>query len=323
MNILVTGGAGYIGSHVCKLLSKSGFNPIVFDNLSNGNLSSCKWGVFINGDILKRKQIKDAISKYNPRFIIHLAAHTNVSESIKDPNLYYVNNVIGTLNLLSEMIEGNVRGIIFSSTCAVYGSPKVLPVTEKSLIDPLSPYGSTKFMMEQAIKDYASIYNLKYTIFRYFNVAGADIDCEIGEIHDPEPHLIPRVIKAAIDKNSKIEIYGNDYPTHDGTCIRDYIHVVDIARAHIYALKNHMKGNVKNSVYNLGSGNKGYSVLEIISYLEFKFGEIEKCIKEKREGDAISLYSNIEKVQKKLNWSPKFSSLENIIETAISWHISQ
>ncbi|MGB7567365.1 MAG: UDP-glucose 4-epimerase GalE, partial [Chitinivibrionales bacterium] len=222
--ILVVGGAGYIGSHVCKELAANGYFPVCYDNLVNGHEWSVKWGPFEKGDIGDRNRLREVIEKYKPSGVVHLAAFAYVGESVKDPEKYYVNNVTGTLSLLSAMHSCNVSTIVFSSTCAVYGVPKKTPITEQTAPDPMSPYGASKFMIERMLKDFHHAYGLKYISLRYFNAAGADPDAEIGEVHSPETHLIPLILDVALGKLPKLTVFGNTYPTADGTCIRDYIH---------------------------------------------------------------------------------------------------
>ena len=323
MNVLVTGGAGYIGSHTCLALYEAGFTPITYDNLSRGHKHHVQFGPLEVGDIRDKERLSSVINKYKPITIIHLAALAYVGESMNEPSIYYDNNVNGTLTLLNVMLEEKINNIIFSSTCAVYGNPNNLPVTEKSPIKPVSPYGRTKFMIEQAINDFSCTYGIKYIILRYFNAAGGDSKGHIGENHEPEPHIIPRVIKTALGKIEYFNINGEDYPTPDGTCIRDYIHVSDIAKAHILSFNKLLSGECGNKIINLGGGGRGFSVLEIVKKIEMQLGPIKTKSANRRSGDAVQLYSDITKAKKLLGWSPEKSSLDNIIRTAIKWEKKQ
>ncbi|MDD4835073.1 MAG: UDP-glucose 4-epimerase GalE, partial [Lutispora sp.] len=262
MNILITGGAGYIGSHTVKALKKKGYFTVVYDNLSTGHEYAAKGDVFIWGDIFDSNLLKSTIKKYSIDSVIHFAAYSLVGESMTNPKKYYTNNVQGTLNLLNTMLENNVDKIVFSSTAAVYGEPENIPITEDCPKDPTNVYGKTKLIIENMLEDYSKAYALKYIALRYFNACGADPQGDIGEDHNPETHLIPLVLQTCADKRESIKIFGQDYPTKDGTCIRDYIHVNDLASAHVLALEALQKGH-KSEVYNLGNGN-GFSVSEII-----------------------------------------------------------
>jgi UDP-arabinose 4-epimerase len=318
-NILVVGGAGYIGSHTCLAIHEMGFNPITYDNLARGNEQQVLWGPLEIGDIRDEINLREVIHKYQPEAVIHLGALAYVGESVSHPIDYYDNNVNGTLKLLKVMHEEGIKNIVFSSTCAVYGNPDSLPVTEKHSILPVSPYGRTKWMVEQAIKDHSDAYGLAFFILRYFNAAGADPKGRIGEIHDPEPHLIPRAIKVALRKIESLDIYGDDYPTSDGTCIRDYVHVSDIAQAHLLSLRKLSEGSHSNQIINLGGGGTGYSVREVVQRVEAHLGSVKGEIAPRREGDAEVLLADISKARRVLGWIPEKSSLDNIIETAVEW----
>ena len=316
--IIVTGGAGYIGSHVCKLLKSSGYDPITIDNLSNGNISAVKWGKFYECDILDTDKLSIIIKEVAPFAIMHFAALAYIEDSILKPEIYYKNNVYGTWSLLQSMINNNIDKIIFSSTCAIYGSPLYIPIDEKHTKNPINPYGKTKYVVEQMLDDYFTARGINSVSLRYFNACGADLDNEIGETHSPEPHLIPNIIKAAYN-NSVIGINGNNYETKDGTCVRDYIHVTDLANAHIKALK-YLKLNDGSFKFNLGS-EKGYSILEIIEYVENIIGKkINKKIMPRRIGDPPNLIANTALAKAELKWSPDLSDLHTIIETAASWY---
>lgn len=317
--ILIVGGAGYIGSHVNKLLTRKGFKTVVFDNLSRGHREFVKWGEFFEGDLLNLHQIRSCFERYPIKAVMHFSALCLVEESIQQPEKYYLNNVMGTLNLLQAMKESGVKYFLFSSTCATYGFPEKIPISEDHPQNPINPYGRTKLMIEQVLKDYDRAYGLKHINLRYFNAAGADPEGEIGELHDPETHLIPLVLSSAIGRSQEIKIFGTDYPTRDGTCIRDYIHVMDLADAHIRALQYLMDKGESDS-FNLGNGN-GYSVREVIEAVksvtrrDFRVKEVER-----REGDPPLLISNSQKARRVLNWKPLYGDLRTIIETAWKWY---
>lgn len=317
--ILIVGGAGYIGSHVNKLLTRKGFKTVIFDNLSRGHREFVKWGELFEGDLLDIHRIRSCFKNYQIEAVMHFSALSLVEESIQQPERYYLNNVIGTLNLLQAMREFGVRHFIFSSTCATYGFPERIPILEDHPQRPINPYGWTKLIIEQVLKDYKRAYGLKHVNLRYFNAAGADPDGEIGELHHPETHLIPLVISAAIGLNKEIKIFGTDYPTQDGTCIRDYIHVMDLADAHIKAL-HYLMDKGKSDSFNLGNGN-GHSVREVIEAVR-RVGkrDIKVVETERREGDPPVLISSSQKAIEMLGWSPQFEDLEKIIETAWRWH---
>lgn len=317
--ILVVGGAGYVGSHTNKLLNKKGFQTVVFDNLSCGHREFVKWGVFVLGDLSNREQIRDSFKKYQIDAVMHFSAYASVEESLTHPSKYYNNNVINTINLLDTMVEFGIKNIIFSSSCAIYGEPKEIPIKENHSKNPCNPYGKSKFMIEEILKDYDKAYGLNYISLRYFNAAGADPESEIGEKHDPETHLIPLAIYAALGKKEDIKIFGTDYPTKDKTCIRDYIHVTDLADAHIMALE-YLKKFQKSAVFNLGNGN-GYSVREIIetvkkiSKKDFKVFESDR-----RQGDPPILIADSQKAINELGWNTQYSEIETIVKTAWEWH---
>ena len=317
-NILVTGGAGYIGSHVCKELAQEGFNPITYDNLDNGNLSSVKWGPFEKGDILDANRLCSILKKYKPTAVMHFAALANVGESFKNPLKFYKNNIFGSESILDSMINENIEHFIFSSTCAVYGVHSKKRVDEKTPLLPISPYGTSKLIVEQSLKQSKYANKIKSISLRYFNASGADLDGEIGESHFPETHLIPKIIEVSRGLSDYIDIYGNDYDTPDGTCIRDYIHVKDIARAHILALYFILKFK-KSDVFNLGTG-LGFSVNEIIKEVEIQSGKkIGIKINKKRYGDPPILVANAGKAKEFLKWQPKYSSIRQIIKSALKW----
>jgi UDP-glucose 4-epimerase len=317
--ILIVGGAGYIGAHVNKELSRQGYETIVFDNLSFGHADFVKWGVFEEGDLNNIDDILGVFKKYPIDAVMHFAAFTYVGESVDDPQKYYLNNLGNTLNLLRVMLEEGVKYFVFSSTCATYGTPEEIPITENHPQKPISPYGKGKFMVEQILEDYSRAYNLEYVSLRYFNAAGADPEAEIGELHVPETHLIPLTLDAAADKRKNIKIFGTDYPTADGTCIRDYIHVQDLADAHIKALHYLQKGG-SSDVFNLGNG-QGFSVREVIESARKVTGKdimVEEV--DRRPGDPPVLVGSSDKAREILNWQPKYHELSTIIETAWKWH---
>lgn len=317
--ILITGGAGYIGSHVNKLLNKYGYKTVVFDNLTNGHRELVKWGRFYDGDLLDKESIRNVFLKEKIDAVMHFAAFAYVGESVKDPIKYYLNNVIGTMNLLEVMLEHNVTTFIFSSTCAIYGNPNEVPIKETHPKNPINPYGKSKLTVESMLEDFSRAYGLNYISLRYFNAAGADPEGDIGEWHDPEPHLIPNVLDAALGLKKYVEIYGVDYDTPDGTCIRDFIHVCDLAEAHILALESLLQ-NPKSDVFNLGTG-QGFSVKEVISHVEKVTGKsVPIKVAQRREGDPSILIADPSKAERELGWKMKYD-LTDIIETAWNWHL--
>lgn len=319
-NILVTGGAGYIGSHTCKTLAQAGYCPIAYDNLTYGHTWAVKWGPFEEGDIADRKRLDEVLKKYDPIAILHFAAFAYVGESVRNPAKYYKNNVVGTLSLLEAMRESQIGKIIFSSTCATYGIPCEVPITEDHPQNPINPYGSSKLMVEKILKDYDTAYGIKHINLRYFNAAGADPENEIGEVHDPETHLIPLAIDAANRISNDVNIFGTDYPTKDGTCIRDYIHVTDLADAHVKALDYLMTTNRSDS-FNLGCGS-GISVKDVIKAIRQVSNSDFMIIEAKRrDGDPPILISSSGKASELLKWRPKYSSIEIIVETAFKWQV--
>ena len=316
--ILVTGGAGYIGSHTCKALARAGYLPVSYDSLETGNRWAVKWGPFEHGDIADQTRLLSVIHKYKPSAVIHFAASAYVGESIANPAKYYRNNVVGTLGLLEAMRLGGVRRIVFSSTCATYGIPDVLPISESAPQSPINPYGHSKLMVEQILKDYVAAHGLSVVALRYFNACGADADMEIGESHDPETHLVPLVMMAALDGNKPVTIFGTDYPTKDGTCIRDYIHVTDLATAHVLALEQTLEQAAFAAV-NLGTG-KGHSVREIINAVARHSGrEVNVVEGPRRPGDPAELVASPQLASGLLGWAPEHSDLDNVVRTAWSW----
>ncbi|MDD3013556.1 MAG: UDP-glucose 4-epimerase GalE [Candidatus Gastranaerophilales bacterium] len=316
--ILITGGAGYIGSHCTLDFIRNGYECAVFDNLSEGHKEALQTENFYNGDLSNIENIRNAFKKYPIKGVIHFAASCYVGVSVTDPQEYYYNNVVNTLNLLKVMLENNVKNIVFSSSCATYGNPVYTPIDESHPQAPINPYGKTKLMIENVLQDYDRAYGLKYMALRYFNAAGADSKANIGESHSPETHLIPLVLQTALGKRKSIKIFGNDYETPDGTCIRDYIHVNDLSKAHRLAFES-LQNNAKSNFYNLGTG-KGNSVKEIIETSEKITGKsINKKFEERREGDPPILVASNLKAKNELNWEPDFTEISDIIETAWQW----
>ena len=319
MNILVTGGAGYIGSHCCKALSQKGFQPITIDNLVYGHKKFAKWGPFYEGDAGHPADLNKCFNTHQIDAVMHFAAYAYVGESVEDPMKYYRNNVLKTIELLRTALENGVKTFVFSSTCATYGNPEKIPLEENHPLNPVNPYGKTKRMIEEILADCQSAYGLKYISLRYFNAAGADPDAEIGEDHDPETHLIPLVLDVAANKSPAIKVFGTDYKTADGTCIRDYIHVTDLAQAHILALEQ-LIGGADSNVYNLGNG-QGFSVLEVIERAKKITGkDIPAENSDRRPGDPPVLIASNKKAVKELGWKPQFADLDDIIGTAWKWH---
>jgi len=318
-SILLVGGAGYIGSHVNKQLNQHGYKTVIFDNLSNGHRDFVKWGTFVSGDLGNIEQIRSCFENRTIDTVMHFGAYAYVGESIDHPLKYYRNNVANTINLLRVMKEFAVPRIIFSSSCAIYGNPLHLPLTEDHPQHPVNPYGNTKLMIENILKDFDDAYGMKHINLRYFNAAGADPDGEIGERHNPEFRLIPLSLYAALGIRDHVSIFGTDYPTKDGTCIRDYVHVVDIADAHVKALE-HIKAFNASDSFNLGS-EKGYSVLEVIDAVRKVTGarlSVNHC--DRRPGDPPGLIGASQKAFKVLGWDSSYKSIESIIETAWRWH---
>lgn len=321
MKVLVTGGAGYIGSHVVKALGEKGYEVVTYDNLSTGNAWAVLYGDLVIADLSDRDALKRVIDRFKPQAVMHFAAHIVVPESITDPIKYYKNNVSNTLTLLDVLLESGIDLFIFSSTAAVYGIPQKIPVTENEALSPISPYGESKRMIESILKDMSTAYNFKYVSLRYFNVAGADREGRIGQAYKESTHLITRALKTAKGKFNKLYIYGTNYPTPDGTCIRDYIHVDDLANAHLSALKYLLDGGMSN-VFNCGYGH-GYSVKEVINMAK-KVTGIDLPIEEteRRLGDPPILIADVKKIKKILNWTAKYDDLEYIIRTAWNWELS-
>ena len=323
--ILVTGGAGYIGSHVALALLKVGYEVVILDNLVYGHrdlVEAVLQVPLIVGDIGDRELLADLFHQYPISAVMHFAAYAYVGESISNPDKYYSNNVANTLNLLAAMRNAEVEHFVFSSTCATYGLAKSVPITEQHHQVPINPYGASKLMVEQILQDFHKSYGLKYVCFRYFNAAGANPQGLLGEDHTPESHLIPLVLLAALGKRDSISIFGTDYPTDDGTCIRDYIHVEDIANAHLLGL-NHLLKIGTSEVFNLGNGN-GFSIKEVIETAQKVTGRnIPVTIGDRRPGDPPILTGSGEKAKQVLGWQPQYSALEEILKHAWQWHLKR
>jgi UDP-glucose-4-epimerase GalE len=320
MSILVTGGAGYIGSHTCKALAQAGFTPIVLDNFSTGHGWAVRWGDVITGDLADQELLVNVLKKYDIQAVVHFAASIEAGESMRRPEKYFRNNLVNTLNLLEAMVQTGVDTLIFSSTCAIYGNPQWLPLTENHPQNPVNPYGETKRAMEQALHWFSQAHGLQYAALRYFNAAGADLEGELGECHDPETHLIPRVLFSLLG-GEPVQIFGTDYDTHDGTAVRDFIHVTDLAHAHVQALHRVQKTR-NNLAVNLGTG-RGYSVRDVITTVERVTGQsVPLTTAPRRLGDAPMLVADVTFAQQVLDWHPQHSDLDTIIQTAWKWHQS-
>ncbi|WP_428040507.1 UDP-glucose 4-epimerase GalE [Candidatus Avelusimicrobium fimicolum] len=316
-NILVIGGAGYIGSHMVRMLAKQGYNPVVFDNLSKGHREAVANYPFELGDLGDKARLTEVFKKYGIEAVMHFAAFAEVGESVKEPSKYYHNNVAKVLDLLDALVGNDIKYFVFSSTAATFGEPIRPKIDESHPQNPINPYGNTKLMVEKILADFDTAYGLKATALRYFNASGADDSGEIGESHNPETHLIPIVLQAAAGKRASIKMFGTDYPTPDGTCVRDYVHVNDLARAHILALEKMFKDNVSER-FNLGSGN-GFSVAEIVKEAKRITGidfTVEKA--PRRDGDPAVLVADSAKAERILGWKPQYN-LTRIIETAWNW----
>ncbi|WP_118857350.1 UDP-glucose 4-epimerase GalE [Sphingomonas mesophila] len=314
--ILVTGGAGYVGSHACQALAAAGWLPVVLDNLVHGHAEAVQWGPLEHGDIADRARLDHLLETYAPAAAMHFAAFTAVGESVADPGKYYRNNVAGSLTLLEALRDHGVGRIVFSSTAAVYGTPETVPIPEAAPKAPINPYGQTKLAVEHLLADFAAAHGIAATALRYFNAAGADRDGRIGERHDPETHLIPLALDAASGKGPPLKLFGDDYPTPDGTCIRDYIHVADLADAHVRALD----AMDAFQAYNLGTG-RGASVRQILDTVERVTGRaVPHDIAPRRPGDPPSLVADPSRAMAALGWKPKLSDLDTIVATAWAWH---
>lgn len=316
--ILVTGGAGYIGSHTCKALARRGYQPVVFDSLENGHRGAVKWGDFESGDLLEPAGLGRVFERHGVAAVVHFAAYAYVGESVLAPAAYYRNNVVGSMNLLDAMRSSGVEAVVFSSTCATYGVPRRTPISEDQSQQPINPYGRSKLMIEQLLEDYCRAYGMRACSLRYFNAAGADPDGEIGEVHDPEPHLIPNVLWAGMGKQDRLKVFGGDYPTPDGTCIRDFVHVADLAEAHCLAIE-YLFDNPGNHAFNLGS-EQGHSVMDVIRAAESHIGlPVPYRMEPRRPGDPPVLVADSAKAERELGWRRNHSSIGEILDTAWQW----
>jgi UDP-glucose 4-epimerase len=316
--VLVVGGAGYIGSHTCLDLANKGFKPVVFDNFSNGHREFVKWGPAEEGDIRDRARLDEVLATHKPAAILHFAALIEVGESVKDPVAFYENNVIGTLTLLAAAQAAGVKAFVFSSTCATYGLPQSVPLDETHRQVPINPYGRTKYIVEQALADYDKYTGFRSVVLRYFNAAGADFEGRIGEWHQPETHAIPLAIDAALGRREGFKVFGTDYETRDGTCVRDYIHVLDLADAHVRAVEHLLRGG-ESVALNLGTGT-GTTVKELLDTIE-RVSERPFPVEYvgRREGDSHTLVANNDKAREILGWTPQYD-LSQIIRSAWNWH---
>jgi UDP-arabinose 4-epimerase len=316
--VLVTGGAGYIGSHACKALAAGGYLPIAYDNLVHGHRWAVQWGPLEIGDINDRSRVESVLAEYRPVAAMHFAAYANVGESVRSPLEYYWNNVVGTLNLLSVLRDNGVDKFVFSSSCATYGHPRSELISEDHPQLPVSPYGQSKLMIESVLRDLNVAYGLRSFSLRYFNAAGADRGAEIGELHEPETHLIPLALDAASGAGPRLTVYGANYETHDGTCVRDYVHVQDLADAHLIALRA-LDNGAAASMYNLGTG-RGYSVLQVIEAVERVTGmRVAYRLGERRAGDPASLVADASRFATEYSWAPRHSDLDTIVRSAWQW----
>ena len=317
--ILITGGAGYIGSHATLAAPLWGFQPVVFDNLSEGHRWAVQEGRLIVGDLKDRRRIVSVLRRIRPVAVMHFASHCYVGESVVDPAKYYRDNVTNALNLFDAMVAAGVKYFIFSSTCATYGDPLRVPMREDHPQLPVNPYGDSKLMIEHIFRSYEKAYGLRGVFLRYFNAAGADASGDIGEVHDPETHLIPLVLDAIVGRRRALSVFGDDYPTKDGTCVRDYIHVTDLADAHYRALKRMMRTG-QSDAFNLGTG-RGYTVMEVIRAAEKVTGSrVPYRVVPRRAGDPPALVADSRKAKRVLKWVPKHSDIGNILSTAWNWH---
>ncbi|ANP87790.1 UDP-glucose 4-epimerase GalE [Rhizobium leguminosarum] len=313
--ILVTGGAGFIGSHICKALSRAGMIPVTYDNLSTGHADSVRWGPLIRAELADVATLRRTLAEFSPDCVIHCGANAYVGESVEMPRKYYRNNVVGSLTLLEACLDQDIDRIVFSSSCATYGIPASLPILEESPQHPVNPYGRTKLIFEMALEDFAAAYGIRFAALRYFNAAGADPDGELAERHQPETHLIPRALLAAAGRLERLDIFGTDYATEDGTCVRDYIHVSDLAQAHLAAV-NHLMADGGSLSVNLGSG-RGTSVREILEAIHRASGcEVPVCYRARRVGDPPILFANTARAKAELGFAPVFSDIDTIIRTA-------
>jgi UDP-glucose 4-epimerase len=319
-NILVAGGAGYIGAHTCLDLFTKGFTPIVYDNLSNGHAEFAKWGLLEQGDIRDRKRLDEVLRRHKPHAIIHFAAAIEVGESVRDPGSFYDNNVAGTISLLRAAQAAGIDKLVFSSTCATYGIPRSIPINEVHVQSPINPYGRSKLIIEQVLSDLDRYQGFRYSILRYFNAAGADPEGRIGEWHSPETHVVPIAIEAALGRRPHFNVLGTDYDTRDGTCVRDYVHVLDLADAHTRAVE-HLLNDGASHALNLGTGH-GTTVKELLETVRQVLGRsFDIRYGQRREGDSPALVADNALAKQIIGWSPR-QDLRSIIETACNWHLN-
>ena len=319
MKLLIPGGAGYIGSHMVRLAQDLGYEVVVLDNFSSGHDWAVKNCEILNVDLLDHERLSALLKGRHFDGVIHFAAKSIVSESVKNPDLYYRNNVVGTINLVNEMLKNNVNNMVFSSTAAIFGKPLTDTIDENHPTNPINPYGKSKLIVENILKDISLAYDFNATCLRYCNAAGAHTSGDIGEDHNPETHLIPNILKSMLSSSDSLKVYGNDYKTNDGTCVRDYVHVSDLAQVHLLSL-NYMKKNKGFSAFNIGNGN-GFSVLDVIKSCEYASkNKIKYEFDKRRVGDPECLVANGNKVRNILGWEPEFSSLDQIISSAYYWH---
>lgn len=323
MHVLICGGAGYIGSHMAKMLAARGERVTIFDNLSTGHREAVQWGPLIEGDLLVPADIDKVLQAGGYDAVMHFSAKSLVGESVSHPDRYYLNNVVGTVNLLNALVRHRIDKFIFSSSAAVFGNPEYTPIDEQHPTQPINPYGKTKLMVESLLADYDHAYGLRSVSLRYFNAAGADPEATIGESHNPETHLIPNILLSVTKKGGPaLKVFGNDYSTPDGTCVRDYIHVNDLCDAHLRAL-DHLNGDGRTEIFNLGNG-RGFSVLEVIRTASSVAGkDIPYIVADRRVGDPPVLVASAAKARRLLGWEPRYTELEGIIETAWRWHREQ
>lgn len=318
-NVIVTGGAGYIGSHACKVLARAGYTPVTFDNLSTGWQDAVKFGPFEQGDLLDRARLDEVFAKYQPAAVMHFAALSQVGESMSNPGKYWLNNTGGSLNLIEAAADAGCLNFVFSSTCATYGEQDNVVLDENSVQLPINAYGGSKRAIEDMLRDFGGSHGMKSVIFRYFNVAGADEEAEVGEFHQPETHLIPLILDAVSGRRSALTIFGTDYATPDGTCIRDYVHVMDLVDAHVLGLRWLADGK-GSRVFNLGTGT-GFSVREVMEAAAQVTGQIVPCTEgPRRAGDCTKLVSGSTRAEEELGWQPQRSTLAQMIGDAWRWH---
>jgi UDP-glucose-4-epimerase GalE len=321
-SILVTGGAGYIGSHTCKAIAARGWTPVVLDDLDRGHAAAVRWGPLYAGDIADTALLRHILGEHSIRAIVHFAAYAYVGESMQEPEKYFLNNVAKSTSMLATAMSAGVKHVVFSSTCATYGIPVEMPIRETTPQQPVNPYGESKLMVERTLHWLGATRGLGWMALRYFNAAGADPDGEIGEDHDPEPHIVPRVLQAAMGRLSHVDVFGTDYPTPDGTAVRDYIHVTDLADAHVRALEHLTRGGESMAV-NLGTGH-GHSVREVVSAVERRTG-LRVPVREapRRAGDPPVLVADPSLARQVLEWTPRHSSLDEIVDTAWRWQAAR